>query len=88
MFFLPSLTAVAAFVSDVASLYGPSIFRSGDVRLIDSLYGPDYFFRLTANAALAVLLLRITVPAYRYQLATVGMIQDAYDSGWDILREK
>jgi hypothetical protein len=88
MFFLPSLTAVAAFVSDVTSLYGLSIFRTGDTRLIDSLYGPDYFFRLAANAALAAVLLRITVSAYRYQLATVEMMQEAYDSGWDILREK
>jgi hypothetical protein len=87
MFFLPSLTAFAAFVSDFASLYGPSIFRRGGATLVHVLYGPDYFFRMTANAAFAVVLLRITVSAYRYQLATVEMIQDAYDSGWDILRE-
>ena len=87
MFFLPSLTAIAAFASDVMSLYGPSIFRASDARLIDSLYGPDYFFRLLANGVFTVFLLRITVSAYRYQLATVELLQEAYDSGWDILRE-
>ncbi|MGE4070723.1 MAG: hypothetical protein AB7E72_06060 [Lysobacterales bacterium] len=88
MFMLPSLTVYAAFVSDICSLYTYSVFRHTREDLIAMLPFESYYWRLVVNGVLAIVVTRLTLSAYGYQSGTVQMMQDAYDSGWDILRER
>lgn len=85
IFYAPIITLLMVQIADVYSLYTPSIFRRDEGPLITHLSPFDYIPRVAVGCALLFFVTRMTVLAFNYQKATVELLQQAYDDGWDIL---
>jgi len=86
IFFAPVMTLLVVVTADACSLFYGSSFRANEMPLHRIVPTMTYYPRILISCVLLWLVTRTTMRAFKYQSATVLMLQDAFDNGWDILR--
>jgi|CXWL01.1.fsa_nt_gi hypothetical protein len=87
IFFAPILTLLLVGIADTYSLNNESNFRPNGIPLHRIVSFAAYFPRMLVSCVLLWWVTRTIIRAFDYQAATVTMLQDAFDNGWDILRQ-